>query len=135
MRITTTTWTLRRAALAAILAVGAGACEHTAKLEPIAPRSAPAASVEGREMEALLTAVQRETQAQGPADPGREQLIAGLLATARAPAPTPSEADRPAAVVPAHMEHALSRLVAADGDSAVMVSVLQELADRNSRTP
>ncbi|WP_420127478.1 hypothetical protein [Longimicrobium sp.] len=139
MRATTTTWTLpgaaRVAALMALVAAGAGACEHTGSLEPPSPRPVPAASIESGEMESLLLAFQRETRAQGPADPAREQLFARLLAAARAPAPAGSEVGRPAAAVPTYVEHALSRLLAADGDSAVMVSVLQELADRSRSTP
>jgi hypothetical protein len=102
--------TARAAALVAILTGGAGACEHTASLEPLSPRMAPAASVESRQMEALLTAVQRETRAQGSADAAREQLIAALFVAAREPAPRGSGAEQPA-------------------------SALQELVDRDSRTP
>lgn len=139
MRPEMTLWglarTARTAALAAILAGGAGACEHTASPEPLSPRMAPAASLESREMEALLTAMQREARAQGPADAAREQLIAALFAAAREPASHGSGTERPASAVPAHVEHALSRLISAPGDPAAMVSTLQELADRNRRTP
>jgi len=139
MRTKMTTWTLpcaaRAAALAAILAVGPGACEHTANLHPLAPRTAPAASVESREMDALLTAVQGEMQAQGPASAARERLIAALFAAAREPAAHGLAPDRPATAVPAHMQHALSRLLASHGDSAAIASTVQELAGRDSRTP
>lgn len=139
MRARTTSWgparTAGAAALAAILAGGAGGCEHTGSLEPLAPRTVPATSVESREMEALLTAMQRETRAQGPADAAREQLIAALFAAAREPAPHDSGTERPASAVPARVEHALSRLLSSPGDPAAAVSTLQELADRDSRTP
>lgn len=139
MRPRMTLWglarTARAAALAAILAGGAGACEHTASLEPLSPRMAPAASVKSREMEALLTAMQRETRAQGPADAAREQLIAALFAATREPASHGSGTERPASAVPAHVDHALSRLLSSPGDPAAAVSTLQELVDRDSRTP
>jgi hypothetical protein len=139
MRAGMTSWglprTARAAALAAILAGGAGACEHTGSLEPPSPRTAPAASVESREMEALLTAVQRETRAQGPADAAREQLIAALFAAAWEPAPHGRGTERPASAVPAHVEQAFSRMRSSPGDPSAAASILQELMDRDSRTP
>lgn len=139
MRATMITWTLPRAArtvaLSAILTAGAGACEHTPSLEPPSPRVAPAASVESHKMEALLTAVQRESQAQGPTDPAREQLIAALFTAHREPGPRVAGTDGPATAVPPHMQHALARLLAPRRDSVAIVSTLQELVGRNTRTP
>lgn len=139
MRTTMTTWTLlravRAAALAAILAVGASACEHTASLEPLSPRLAPDADAESREMDALVTVVKRESLAQGSADPARERLVAALLVAVREPAQHGPATEPPAAAVTARVEHVLLRLLAAQGDSAAMVSALQELANRDGRTP
>jgi hypothetical protein len=123
------------AVLMTVLIFGAGACEHTTNLQPLAPRTMPAASLENREMEGLLTAVQQETRAQGPADPARERLIAALFAAARTPVPQGSPTAWPAATVPAHVQHALSRLLASHGDPAAIASTLRELAGRDSRTP
>jgi hypothetical protein len=86
-------------------------------------------------MEALLTAVQREMRAHGSADAAREGLIAALFAAAREPAARGPGAERAATPVPAHVERAMSGLLAAHGDSAAIVRVLQELADRDTRTP
>jgi hypothetical protein len=125
----------RAAALTAVLAMSAGACEHAASLAPLSPHAAPAPGAESREMEALLTAVQRETRAQGPADPARDRLVAALFAATRDPAPQAPSTELPATAVPAHMEQALSRLLAAHGDSAAIAHTLRELADRDSRAP
>jgi hypothetical protein len=139
MRAKTSRWTVpsavRAAALAALLAAATGACEHTGSLEPRSPRPAPIASVESGEMEALLVAWQREARAQGPADAAREQLIAALFAATREPASHSTVTDRPATAVPAHVEKGLAALFAAQGDSATMVKALQELMDRDGRTP
>jgi hypothetical protein len=117
------------------MATSASACEHTPRLEPLSPASVPAAGAENGHVTALLATIQREFQAEGPADPRREQLVAALISAVREPAPRGPEMNRNGGAAPSHIQDALNQLLASQGDSAAVVRVLEALTQPDSSRP